>query len=384
MPRQTSRNLSAPASRARRLLRGAGHLLRALALLLVIAWGALALHFSLPGPRPLVLGIIALWLALGLAALLAPAWRRYRPRGISTPQPPAQRHLGLERASVATRLAFALALLVVVVWWQQLTPRNDRDWAPDVAHQLVVERHGDRVHLDNVRDFEWLTPDLARVRWESRDYDLAQLSSVDMIVSYWMGPAIAHTLVSFGFDDGRHLTFSVEIRRERHEAFSIAGGFFKQFELNLVAADENDILRLRSNVRGEDVYLYSVALTPAARRELFLAYLDEAERLHAEPAFYNTLTSNCTTIVFDMVARIVDGLPRDPRLILSGYLPGYVHDVGGLAQGVPLETLRQRGYINPRAQAVPYTEGSLAFSKAIRTGVPSATPPTDDDIERAP
>ncbi len=381
MPAQPSRHSTAPASRTRRLLRGVGHLLRALALALVIAWGTLALHFALSGPRPLVLAVIALWVTLGLAALLAPAWRRYRPQGNAARQPP---HRGLQRASLATRLAFALALLVVVVWWQQLTPRNDRDWAPDVARQLVVERHGDRVHLNNVRDFEWLTPDLARVRWESRDYDLAQLSSVDMIVSYWMGPAIAHTLVSFGFDDGRHLTFSVEIRRERNEAFSIAGGFFKQFELNLIAADENDILRLRSNVRGEDVYLYSVRLTPQARRELFLAYLDEAERLHAEPAFYNTLTSNCTTIVFDMVARIVDGLPRDPRLILSGYLPGYVHDVGGLAQGVPLETLRQRGYINPRAQAVPYTEGSLAFSKAIRAGVPSATPPTDDDIERAP
>jgi hypothetical protein len=255
---------------------------------------------------------------------------------------------------------------------QRLEPSNDRDWAPDVARQLSVERDGDRVTLHNVRDFEWQTPDTAIPRWETREYDLSRLDAVDMVVSYWMGPAIAHTLVSFGFDDGRHLTFSVEIRREKNEAFSISGGFFKQFELNLIVADENDILRLRSNVREEDVYLYRVGLSPQARRELFLAYLDEAERLRQAPEFYNTLTSNCTTIVFDMVDRIVDGLPRDIRLILSGYLPEYVYAIGGLDTRHSLEFLRDRGYIDPRARKIPYAAGSEAFSRAIRDGIPAA------------
>jgi len=341
--------------RWRQPLRVLGHVVRALSLLAVIAWGVLALHFQLPGPQALVIAAIIFWTLLGLAALVAPWWRHRR-----------------RRISTATRFVFVLALLAVVSWWQSLEPSNDRDWAPDVARQLAYERDGDRIRLHNVRDFEWRTPDTATPHWETREYDLARLDSVDMVVSYWMGPAIAHTLVSFGFDDGDHLTFSVEIRRERNEAFSISGGFFKQFEINLIAADENDILRLRSNIRGEDVYLYRVGLSPQARRELFLAYLDEAERLRREPAFYNTLTSNCTTIVFDMVDKIVPGLPKDIRLILSGYLPEYVYDVGGLDTSHPLDFLRQRGYINPRAQAVPYNAGSQAFSRAIREGVPAA------------
>ncbi|WP_251975880.1 Lnb N-terminal periplasmic domain-containing protein [Salinicola avicenniae] len=339
----------------RRALVLLSHALRALGLGLATAWGVMALHFALPGPRAGVLLAIIGWALLGSAALLAPVWRRRYPR-----------------LALALRLTFVAALIAIVAWWQRLEPSNDRDWAPDVAHQLSFERDGDRVRLHNVRDFAWLTPETATPRWETRDYNLDALSSVDMIVSYWMGPAIAHTLVSFGFDDGRHLTFSVEIRRERDEAFSISGGFFKQFEVNLIAADENDILRLRSNVRHEDVYLYNVGLPAAARRELFLAYLEEAERLQQEPAFYNTLTSNCTTIVFNMVDKIVSGLPKDIRLILSGYLPEYVYEVGGLNTRQPLEVLRERGYINPRAQAVPYAAGSRTFSRAIRQGVPLA------------
>lgn len=339
----------------RRPLRILGHSVRAIALIATIGWGALAIHFELPGSPGAVMSTLAVWCLVGGVALLAPLWQRARP------------HLAL-----AARCSFVIALITLVAWWQGLTPRSDRDWAPDVARQLSYEREGDRVTLHDVRDFEWHTPETATPHWETREYDLSQLDRVDMIVSYWMGPAIAHTLVSFGFDDGRHLTFSVEIRRERDEAFSISGGFFKQFEVNLIAADENDILRLRSNVRGEDVYLYNVGLSPAARRELFLAYLDEADRLRADPAFYNTLTSNCTTIVFDMVDKIVPGLPRDIRLILSGYLPAYVYDIGGLDSSHSLEFLRQRGHINPRARQIPYNAGSEAFSRAIRDGVPVA------------
>ncbi|GHB13581.1 Lnb N-terminal periplasmic domain-containing protein [Salinicola rhizosphaerae] len=344
-----------PVRPARRLFRILGHGVRGVALIVTIGWGILALHFELPGAHGVMISTQAVWCLIGGIALLAPLWQRARP------------HLAL-----AARCSFVIALVAIVAWWQGLMPRNDRDWAPDVARQLSYERNGNQVTLHNVRDFEWQTPDIAIPRWETREYDLSQLDSVDMIVSYWMGPAIAHTLVSFGFDDGRHLTFSVEIRRESDETFSISGGFFKQFEVNLIAADENDILRLRSNVRGEDVYLYNVGLSPEARRELFLAYLDEADDLRANPEFYNTLTSNCTTIVFDMVDKIVPGLPKDIRLILSGYLPAYVYDVDGLDTQLPLETLRQRGYINPRAQAVPYDAGSEAFSRAIRDGVPKA------------
>ncbi|WP_420226297.1 DUF4105 domain-containing protein [Pigmentiphaga litoralis] len=192
-----------------------------------------------------------------------------------------------------------------------------------------------------------------------------------MILSSWGLPGIAHTLVSFGFDDGRFLTFSVEIRKEKNESFSAIGGFFKEFEMSVVAADERDIIRVRTNVRQEDDHLFRVQLSKDTMRSLFLAYVAEANSLVHTPRFYHTVTANCTTIVYHMMARIVGGLPMDYRLLLSSLLDGYVYDAGGLTQGYSLETLRERGRITDRARAA---DADPDFSIAIRKGIPGADP----------
>lgn len=325
----------------------------AAAVVLAAGWGALALWFQLPGPAPVRLLVIAGWCLLGLGALVACIRRRGKWGRRALP-------------------GFGLALVALLAWWSTLTPSHDREWADDVARLLVPEVSGSHVTLHNVRNFQWRTAEDYTARWETREYDLDRLVSADLVMSYWMGPAIAHTLVSFGFDDGQRLVFSLEIRKERHESFSAIGGFFRRFEQVLVAADENDIVRTRSNARGEDVYLYRLDVPPEALRALFAGYLDEAAALRREPAFYNTLTSNCTTIIFALARRIAPGIPLDYRLLLSGYFARYVHDQGGLASGYAYEELQQRGYINPRATALPADAGPEEFSSVIRQGVPGA------------
>ncbi|WP_456269198.1 DUF4105 domain-containing protein [Kushneria sp. AK178] len=339
----------------RPVLRWTWRAVAALFIVLATLWGALALWYQLPGPAPVVMAVIAGWGLLGPAAALA------------TLSVAATR-----RRVHAVQGAWLVASLILLLWWQTIPPHGDRDWADDMAHLPRAEIQGDRVTIDNVRHFDWHTRDRYTQRWEQRTYDLSELESTDLIVSYWMGPAIAHTLVSFGFADGRQLVFSVEIRRQRGETFSAIGGFFKQFELALIAADERDIVRTRSNVRHEDVYLYRVALPDDAARKLFLAYLDQADELRDTPAFYNTLTSNCTTLVFDMVQRIIPGLPGDYRLLLSGYLPGYLYDLDALDTSRSMDELKSRGYINFRAQAAD-NQGHTApgFSAMIRNGVPA-------------
>jgi hypothetical protein len=175
-------------------------------------------------------------------------------------------------------------------------------------------------------------------------------------------------LISFGFDDGEHIVFSVEIRREKHESFSEIGGFFKEFELSIIAADERDVIRLRTNVRGEDDYLYRIRMPVSAMRPLFLGYIDEANTLVRAPRFYNTITINCTTLVYHMMKRIIGYLPLDYRLILSGYLPEYVYRVGGLDQRYSLQELRAHGRITDRAKKA---DRSDAFSADIRQGIPA-------------
>jgi hypothetical protein len=305
------------------------------------------------------------------------------------------------RALIVSCSLIAIILVAAALWWRSITPSNDRDWAPDVARMttgsLSLATHSGKrstietsstaplasddtelVTLHNVRNFTWRSETDIDERWETRLYDLAQLSSVDLIVSYWTIPAIAHTLVSFGFDDGRHVVFSVEIRKEKGEEFSEIGGFLKRFELSVVAADERDIIGVRSKVRDEKVFLFRTQLNAADRRALFLAYIDEANTLAATPRFYHTLTANCTTIVFGMMQRIIGDLPWDYRLLASGYLPNYVYDLGGLDTRYDFATLERMGYVSRRvnaalsdAAAADAKEASgVEFSRVIRVGIP--------------
>lgn len=316
---------------------------------LTAGWGAMALYFQLPGPASVRLAGAAVWL-VAAAVLLGMSLVAHTPYCLS---------------------AYLLLFAVLLGWWTDQAPSADRAWADDVAQMTHGEIDGDRVTLHNVRNFEWRGLADYTPRWETRQYDLSQLDTVDVALSYWMGPAIAHTLVSFGFADGRRVVFSVEIRKEKHESFSAIGGFFKQFETSVVAADERDIIRVRSNIRREDVYLYRVHMQPDTMRSLFKAYVEEANHLVHTPRFYNTLTANCTTIVYQMMTRLVDGLPMDYRLVLSGYLPGYIHRLGALERGYDLDTLRARGRIADRALAAG---DAPDFSARIRAGMPGYTP----------
>ncbi|MGB3836426.1 DUF4105 domain-containing protein [Castellaniella sp.] len=319
------------------------HLMLSAILLLVLAWGMGALRFQAPGGFVGRLLWMVLWLVLGGMAI-ASIWL-----------PWAWLHLA--------RWAWIAAGILMLLWWFSLRPSNQRLWADDVARSLQGQIDGQVVTLRNIRNFDWRSDTDYTVRWQDARYDLETLLSVDMALSYWMGPAIAHTLVSFGFADGRHLVFSVEIRKERDEAYSAAGGFFKQFERSIVAAEERDILYVRAGPRGEQVFLYPVQMPPTAVRQLFLAYVKSANRLAQTPRFYNTLTANCTTLVYDMVRPIVPGLPMDIRLILSGYLPQYLYRHHGLDNTRPLDVLRRQADITARAaQAGP----AEVFSRQIR------------------
>jgi hypothetical protein len=178
-------------------------------------------------------------------------------------------------------------------------------------------------------------------------------------------------LISFGFNDGNHVAFSVEIRRRQGAGFSEIGGFFKEFELSVIAADERDVIRVRTNVRAEDDYLYRIRLPAPAMRSLFLAYVDQANRLVVAPRFYNTMSVNCTTLVYHMMKHIVGYLPWDYRLLLSGYLPTYIYRIGGLDTRYTLKELRAFGRITERARQADRSE---TFSADIRQGVPPIEP----------
>lgn len=315
------------------------------AALLALAWGALALHFA--GPAALATALPAAWVGGGLAVLW---WVR-----------PAR------RALVVVAAAFA----VLLAWWHMLAPRNDRPWQPDVARTPTGEVHGDRLTLRNVRVFDYRSETDFTERWEDRTYDLSQLTGMDLFLSYWGSPAIAHTIISWDFADGQHLAVSIETRKEVGESYSAVAGFFKQYELVYVAADERDLVRLRTNYRGENVYLYRLRAPVARARAILLDYVRSMNALAATPAFYNAATQNCTTTIRVHTRNTGGTLHYDWRLLVNGYIDQMLYEQGAIDTSLPFAALRARSNIDARARAA---DADPAFSARIRDGLPQPPP----------
>ena len=307
-------------------------------------WGALALYYSdLPG-EPLRIGLAA---AFGLGTVLASVCLRSRRR---------------------TLLGFGAAFAILLAWWTSIEPSNQRDWQTEVAVLPHATRDGDLVTLHNIRNFDYRTEHDFVPQYYDRTFDLRELDAVDLIAVYWVGDAIAHIMVSFGFA-GEHVAISIETRKEKGEAYSSIAGFFKQYELIYVVGDERDLIRVRTSYRRPEelVYLYRTRAAPENARRLFLEYVDRINRLKERPEFYNTLTTNCTTDVWFLVRALSDQFPLDWRVLLSGYFPAYAYALGSLDTDLPFEGLKSISLINDEAQAADHDPD---FSRRIRAGLP--------------
>ena len=232
---------------------------------------------------------------------------------------------------------------------------------------------GDLVTVHNIRNFDYRSETDFTPAYYDKTFDLSKLQAVDLVAVYWMGPDIAHIFVSFGFGDGDHVAVSIETRKEVGEGYSTLKGFFKQYELFYVVADERDVIRVRTNYRKdppEDVYVYRVHGPSENGRRLFLAYIQKINGLKDEPEFYNTLITNCTTNIW-LHTRVNPGhLPLSWKLFLSGHVPACAYDAGKLDTSLPFPELQRRSLVNARARAADRAED---FSHRIREGLPGVS-----------
>jgi hypothetical protein len=332
----------------RRVVRFVGFIAVGLAIALLTGWGALVLYYLGPGGATARTAQAWVFAAIGLTAVGALAIRRVRR---------------------ATTAAWGIALVLVGVAWASTRPSNDRDWQPEVAVLPHATIDGDRVTVHRIRNFDYRTETDFTPAYYDRTFDLRRLDRVDLVAVYWMGPAIAHLFLSFGFGED-HLAISIEARKERGEAYSTVAGFFRQYELVYIVADERDVVRVRTNYRKsppEDVYLFRAVGSVETGRRVFLQYLRDINELSRHPRFYNALTTNCTTMILAHAAVNPDRVPLSWKVLLSGYAPGYLYDQGRLDRSLPFEELKRRVHINPVAQAA---DQAPDFSRRIRIGLP--------------
>ena len=331
----------------RRVLRIVGNGIIALVLVLSAVWTNLAIAYQLPAAAGVRIGACLALDVIALTALLAVVLRR--------------------RIRWRAVLIYAVAYAIFLGWSSSISASNDKNWAADVVHGITGTINGDRLSVRNLRNFGWRTEADFTQRWEQRTYDLSKLRSLDLFLVYWMGPSIAHTIMSFGFEDGRYLDFSIELRRTQDDQYSAIAGFFKTHELVYIGADERDLMTLRK-ARHEQIQLYRLKTPPERARALLVEYIKEANDLAAQPRFYNTLTTNCTTTIFDMMHAVTSSIPFDWRIILTGHLPSYLYDHGAVDTRIPLEELIRRADVTSRVDA---GLSEVEFASRLRENVPA-------------
>ena len=336
----------------RTVVRAAMLLLMALAIAALTGWGAFAIYLGDSHTGPVQTALAGAFGLAGIATILGmlrPRWRRRLAGG------------------------FLALFVAVLAWWFSIAPSNERAWLPEVAQTPYATIDGDLVTVHNIRNFDYRAESDFIPAYYTRTYDLSKLDSVDLFAVYWMGPAIAHTIASFGFGGEDYLAVSIEARKEQGEGYSSLKGFFRQYELIYIVADERDVVRLRTNYRRnppEDAYLYRLKGPKENARRFFLDYIKSINEIRERPRFYNTLSANCTNVIW-LHARVNPGhVPFSWKVLVSGYLPEYLYSAGLLDKTLPFAELTQRSHVNRAAQAA---DQAPDFSRKIRMGVPGGT-----------
>jgi uncharacterized protein DUF4105 len=276
--------------------------------------------------------------------------------------------------SPVTAVAALAIFTVLVILFLGIPASNDRDWQPDVSVTPHATVNGDLVTIHGVRNFDYRSDTDFTPRWEDRTYDLRKLDSADIIAGYWSGKAVAHIMVSFGFQDQDYLAVSIETRKEKGESYSTLAGFFRRYELYYVVADERDVIRVRTTYRQpqEDVYIYRTRTPQRNIRRSFLDYLQAMNDMCVRPRFYNTLTTNCTTTILMHTRMNPESPPMSWKILLSGYLPDYLYELGRIDTAKPFADLEKLSRVNERVQAADKDDAS--FSQRLRQGLPKPAP----------
>jgi len=322
-----------------------------------------------------MLGLVVMWFVVSLLNLWAVAalWVDFR---VSALRVPVTVIYALAIIAILIKVkarlwAAALCFLgfgIVVAWWLTLKPSNDGDWQADTARLASISIDGDQVTIHNLRNCDYITKIDYTNCWSDRTVYLSQLRYADFFFTTWGPKYIGHPIVSFQFGDHDHIAFSIEARYKVGQSYSAILGFFRQYELIFITADERDVIRLRTNYRThEQVFLYRTTVSADRAREIFLLYANYLDKLRTHPEWYNALTRNCTTTLDTQIAADVKNpQPWNYQLLLNGTLDELLYDRGRLVTGgLPFPELKEREHINAAGQAA---DDSPDWSALVRVG----------------
>jgi len=235
-------------------------------------------------------------------------------------------------AAYLSAIGIIIIILIIIIFFRyfNLKPSNDRVWVVDNKELAFVEFEGEEVIIKNIRDFNWRSTRDYDEKWINRKFDMTKVSKIWFILEYFdpKKRQMAHTIMSFEFEDGTRITCSIEVRREVGEKYHPIKGLFRKYELIYVWATERDSIGVRGRCRKNSVtHLFeAIVLGEGNERNLLESYLKRTNKLYEKPEWYNTITNTCTTNIVRHVNEVYPGrVPKAVAIFLPGLSPKLLH-----------------------------------------------------------
>lgn len=225
---------------------------------------------------------------------------------------------------------FFISISVIVLtffFWQILKkPLADDNWPETYAVLTTSEINENIINIKNIRNFRY-NPDetVNSVDYYDKSYDLNELKKVWFVFEPF--GAVAHTFLSFEFENDVFLTISIEARTNKKQEYNAYIGLLRSYPLIYVIADEKDSFLLRTNIRKNQINLYPMNFTQKQEKDLLVNMLKEANRLKDNPKWYNTFSANCTNLLFEHLNSVLDNkIPYSWKILFTGFSDDLVFD----------------------------------------------------------
>lgn len=267
---------------------------------------------------------------------------------------------------------FLLVLFLSILFITYISfkvPSLDRNWNIDQKILPEISFSWNIVSIKNIRNFEYETTNDYQVFYYDKSYDLEKINSLYYIIepfSNYDWPA--HTMMSFGFENGDYITISAEIRKEVWESFSALKWLLREYELVYMIWDEKDLIKLRANYRKDEVIMYPIKTDVENIKNIFVSMLERADYLTKNPEFYNTITNNCTTNILNHSNYVRKDINKEKiswsiKALLPSHSDEVIYKLGLINTSLSLEEARSYYKINDLSEIYWETKN---YSKFIR------------------
>lgn len=243
---------------------------------------------------------------------------------------------------------FIVFFLAFIVWRYNIKPTNTKNWRPDQAKLAWANIKNNQTKIHNIRHCTYQNKKNFDVSYYDCVFDVNRIKTLDFIYQpFHKYPLAAHTFLSFGFDDNKHICVSVETRRAKNKEYSSILGLLNYYELIYIVADEKDIFKLRTVHHCDKVFVFPIKVKKQNIQDLFLDIFARINKLKDRPEFYHTFKNTCSTnLIKHFNTAFKTKLPISWQVLFPAYIDRYIYKHDLINTDLTLKKARQRFLIN--------------------------------------